>query len=156
MLKCWIKYWSRLIFTCVTLAASFGMVSERAAAQMPHGAAYGWGSNSFGELISGSSAPVYAPTAVAKFHGNRSGASVWLVSSFSTASNIAAATLVRVWSFIHPGELGADFVNRRIGVRHSECGVYWAYTHPQRVERRCQSQTGFSNRTSTTGPALST
>jgi len=49
----------------MTLAASFGMVSERAAAQMPHGAAYGWGSNTFGELISGSSAPVYAPTALA-------------------------------------------------------------------------------------------
>ena len=65
MLKCWIKYWIRPIFTWMTLAASFGMVSERAAAQMPHGAAYGWGSNTFGELISGSSAPVYAPTAVA-------------------------------------------------------------------------------------------
>ena len=44
------------------------MVSERAAAQMPHGAAYGWDSNTFGELVSGSSAPVYAPT-VAPFGG---------------------------------------------------------------------------------------
>jgi len=30
------------------LAASFGMVSERAAAQMPHGVAYEWGSNRYG------------------------------------------------------------------------------------------------------------
>src|SRR5262245_6799755 len=56
----------RLIFSCVTLAAIIGIGSQPLAAQRPHGAVYGWGNNSLGELNNGSSTAEYsAPVALA-------------------------------------------------------------------------------------------